>query len=285
MFFGRTLLQQTQARLEYHIAPERTLIALDREHAPYYRPGVEAIDPYLLVEQPSYRGTTPAIIYSLLRVIARDPNALLVFSPSDHHYTYSQPYLEALGRGLEVAREHPRLLLLLGAQAAFPNAQHGLIEPATSEFGGHKNCFRIQSFWDKSESRRAQGVKSRGYLWNTFVTIGTAGAFHQALRSTVPDLLANFEEAMVQSDANSEARNINRLYQKMGFSDFSAEVLPRCVESLLVLKLQDSGWSDLGTPERFIERMSQMGLSSNLAATLAAWRMTSCPAGRLRLGR
>jgi mannose-1-phosphate guanylyltransferase len=83
----RTLLEETRDRAALELDPERTLYVVNRNHEPYY-----IHEPYYapilsdepsanLVIQPRNRGTSPAILYSLLRIAAFDPKARVVFFP------------------------------------------------------------------------------------------------------------------------------------------------------------------------------------------------------------
>lgn len=42
----------------------------------------------------------------------------------------------------------------------------------------------------------------------------------------------------------------SRIYSKLNPGDFSHQVLSACANRLLVLRLADAGWSDLGTEDR-----------------------------------
>ena len=83
----RTLIEETQERAALELDPERTLYVVNRMHEPYYAPLLAGEPAAKLVIQPRNRGTAPAILYSLLRIAAFDPNAVVAFFPSDHYTT------------------------------------------------------------------------------------------------------------------------------------------------------------------------------------------------------
>jgi mannose-1-phosphate guanylyltransferase len=70
-----TLLEETQDRAALEVTPERTLYVINRAHERFYRPVLKNQPTDNLVVQPGNRGTAPAILYSLLRIAARDPRA------------------------------------------------------------------------------------------------------------------------------------------------------------------------------------------------------------------
>jgi mannose-1-phosphate guanylyltransferase len=91
----------------------------------------------------------------------------------------------------------------------------------------------------------AQALLQSGCLWNTFVMVGRAKTFIELLRSSVPGLVHAFLEAWRSGDADSA-------YEFLPSFDFSQHVLSKCTDRLLVMRLGDVGWSDLGTPNRVI---------------------------------
>jgi mannose-1-phosphate guanylyltransferase len=82
---GATLIEETRARAGLEFADERLLYVVNRAHQRYYRAILGNQDNVRLIAQPRNRGTAPAILYSLLRIAAVDPEALVAFFPSDHY--------------------------------------------------------------------------------------------------------------------------------------------------------------------------------------------------------
>src|SRR6266550_1229583 len=81
---GRTLLDQTRERVALSVPSDRTLLVVTEKHQRFYQP--LALPNELLVAQPESKGTAPAILYSLLRVAAKSPKAIVGLFPSDHFF-------------------------------------------------------------------------------------------------------------------------------------------------------------------------------------------------------
>src|SRR5258707_2498800 len=94
---GRTLLQQTQARVAQAIDPSRTLFVLTRQHEHFYADHFATVPSERLVIQPGNRGTFAAILYSLAKVMRQDRNAVVAFFPADHHYTHENRLVAGVG--------------------------------------------------------------------------------------------------------------------------------------------------------------------------------------------
>jgi mannose-1-phosphate guanylyltransferase len=87
VFFGSTsLLTRTRGRLSPSIEPNRMLFAVDMGHERFYRPELADVDKARIVVQPANRGTTAAIIYSLLRLTRLERDGVVAFFPADHHF-------------------------------------------------------------------------------------------------------------------------------------------------------------------------------------------------------
>src|SRR6266545_2744561 len=72
---GSTLLDQTRSRVALSVSPGRTLFVVTEKHRRFYQSLTQSVSQNLLLEQPANKGTTPAILYALLRVAAKSPKA------------------------------------------------------------------------------------------------------------------------------------------------------------------------------------------------------------------
>jgi len=108
--------------------------------------------------------------------------------------------------------------------------------------------FTVNRFWEKPTLSKARELMMKGGLWNTFVTIGQAGAFLELLFSTIPVAMAEIAAALARGD-------LERIYREMEMIDFSKDVLSLEPRRLLVIPKAISGWADLGNPDRVIETL------------------------------
>jgi len=119
--------------------------------------------------------------------------------------------------------------------------EYGWIEPGRTLVDSRVNpLLRVSRFWEKPTVQDAEELHRRECLWNTFVTIGYAGAFVELLQATVPRLTR-----LLGSNPD-----VDRLYQEIPAVDFSKAVLSRIPERLIVMRDSASGWTDLGSPRR-----------------------------------
>jgi|HubBroStandDraft_6_1064221.scaffolds.fasta_scaffold426116_1 mannose-1-phosphate guanylyltransferase len=261
-FEGKTLLGHTRERIAPLFDEDRTLFALARAHEPFYCDQLAEVEDRHKVVQPANRGTGVAMALCLDVIARQDEDALVAFFPSDHHYANGAAFREGIESGLSLIAEYPQSILIVGAEARYPEAEYGWIEPGRTLADSSTNpLLRVTRFWEKPTLRDAKALHRRGCLWNTFVTIGFAGAFLELLQATVPNLL-NFLK---------NVPDVDRLYDRIAGIDFSKEVLMRMPERLVVMRDAASGWTDLGSPRRVMDVLSERGewpiVSDRLTAT------------------
>lgn len=265
---GKTLLAQTRLRISEGIDPDRTLFVLTRAHEPFYEKELENVPPNRMVVQPGNRGTLPAILWTLLRVIRFDERALVAFFPSDHHYSKEDEFMTGVASAFDLAETNAQSVILLGAAATHPEVEYGWIEPGASvtmPSGGRLTP--VKRFWEKPSYQIAQSLFDQGCLWNTFVMVGSAAAFLGMIRNASPALYRAFEPILSLPDPAMEAEMIQQIYDDLPIADFSKQVLAVSTERLAVASLDDIGWSDLGDPHRLITTLFESGIENPWVAS------------------
>jgi hypothetical protein len=76
------------------------------------------------------------------------------------------------------------------------------------------------------------------------------GAFLDLLRTRIPGILRSLERGFATDD-------LETAYGAVPAVDFSREILTPQSHRLLVVRDCDSGWTDLGTPKRVVEALTQ----------------------------
>ncbi len=260
---GKTLLAQTRLRTAGSIHRDRTLFVLTQAHEPFYANELEKVPPIRMVVQPSNRGTLPAILWSLLRIIRLDEKALVVFLPSDHYYSAEEKFMAGIASAFNLAEVSKESVILLGAVAKRAEIEYGWIEAdssVASPFG--ERLMRVKRFWEKPSYKVAQGLLDQGCLWNTFVMVGSAHAFVDMIRNVLPALYDAFEPILSTADPEMEARLMQRVYAQIHAADFSKQVLSVSTERLAVASFGDIGWSDLGDPRRLMTTLFESGIEN-----------------------
>lgn len=256
---GQTLFRQTRARLDPLFFSDRQIFLFSRAHARYYSNDLIDARESCFIEQPLNRGTGIAIITALLHVLQRDPEAVVAFFPCDHFYTDDDSFRVTIRSAVECAKQNSESIVLVGAEAGYPEVDYGWIEPgrvvSESVVGP---LARVNRFWEKPPLDQARALLRQGCLWNTFVTVGRATSFFEMLCSQVPEAVLAVSQAMAND-------TLDVAYTALENVDFSRDVLARLPHRLLVLRDRTSGWADLGSPARVHDTLNRNGIRAEWA--------------------
>jgi mannose-1-phosphate guanylyltransferase len=253
-----TMLEETRQRVTLEFAEQRTLYVLNRLHEPYYAPLLAAARGRNLLIQSQNRGTAPAILYSLLRIAAYDPAAIVSFFPSDHYVSDNHKFMAHVRRALESARRHPERIILLGIAPESPEVEYGWIEPAR-QIAGDPRLFNVRRFWEKPNTLRAQVLHLRGCLWNSFVAVTPVQTLLDVIQNALPELFRDFMNLTPILGTNEETQWAADLYDGLESSNLSHEVLARFPNRLAVMKVTGVKWNDLGEPKRVMASLKMAG--------------------------
>jgi mannose-1-phosphate guanylyltransferase len=255
---GKTLLAHTRSRISRTITSDHVLFALTQTHEPFFAHSLGQVAPSRKIIQPVNRGTLPAILWSLLRVAQLDPDAIIAFLPSDHYFSDELKFQSVLESAFSFAETHLESVVLLGAVANAPETEYGWIEPGAEQ---GKGFFGVKRFWEKPSYEVALRLFDDACLWNTFVMIGSAKAFFAMVRSASPGVCGIFELVLADAKNHDSGSLISRFYKSLSPMDFSRDVLSGSTEMLAVIGCGEVGWNDLGDPRRFMDVLSQEGIS------------------------
>ena len=243
---GETLLDQTRRRISGMIPDQQTLFLLTQTHERFYTDQLAGVPVERLLIQPYNHGTAPAIAYSLAHINRLDPDAVVAFFPSDHHFANNDALADHMDLAFAQAVRDMERVILLGIQPDAPEESYGWIEPGSLISGGAVS--EVRRFWEKPSGRVAARLMRGGCLWNSFVMVGRVNAFLAMIGRTLPELIGAFESL--------EGRGLQELYARIPATNFSDEVLSKRPSDLTVLPARGLGWSDLGEPQRVLSALS-----------------------------
>ena len=251
IFGGRSLLSHTRERLKPIFGDDRLMFVVTKKHHSFYSEELADVDRSRVLEQPANRGTGVAIIAALLQLLEQDDDAIIGIFPSDHYYADDAEFAATVRCAINVSSQHRDSIVLIGAKPEWPEVEFGWIEPgAFITKGTSAALFGVNRFCEKPSLAEAQRLIRKRGLWNTFISIGRAGAFLKLLSATVLPAVSTMAEAFADGDLES-------VYDQIEAIDFSKHVLSRQTDGLLVMADNTSGWADLGNQDRVIDTLDR----------------------------
>jgi mannose-1-phosphate guanylyltransferase len=251
---GPSLLEETLRRAS-NVAPIKHIsVIVAAQHRRWWLPARSALPGARIIVQPLNRGTANGILLQLLHVMRVDPDARLVLLPSDHFVADEQVLAQAIRSALANLAICPDQVILLGMQPSFPDADLGYITPGARDRSG---TFTIAEFVEKPSAERAQQLIASGALWSAFIIAARCSTLLGLYERRCPHIVRAMHRAL--HDESDPAARVAALYEALPTLDFSRDVLALGDRrQYRVLPVGPCGWSDLGTPERVGQTLSQL---------------------------
>lgn len=239
---GRTLLQMTVDRLLPLIPMENMLVVTNARYADLVKEQLPELDPSQILLEPDRRNTAPCIAWAAYHLAAKDPEATMIVTPSDHFITRERLFEAEVLRGFEFIEEHDALLTL-GVNPTRPDTGYGYIQvgsPVTSDVS------RVKTFTEKPDLELARVfVDSGEFLWNAGIFLWKASVIKEAIARWLPDLAAELDLGADCFGTPRENDFINAHFGLCPRISIDYGVMQKadnvCVERV------EFGWSDLGT--------------------------------------
>jgi mannose-1-phosphate guanylyltransferase len=259
---SRSLLRETLDRVRRLTVPERTVIVTHRNHEPYLANALDGAPVRRVLAQPEDRGTAAGVMLPTHWIHRADPDAIVAVFPSDHFIPDEQAFVDHMAEVVDVVREHPEWIVLVGATPTDPDPDYGWVEPGelldSTPSGRPVN--RVVRFWEKPSRLTAGACLEKGWLWNTFVFVARASVLMDVSSHLLPRLHERLSFVRSFAGTDLEARAVSEAYALVDKASFSRSVLESCPSSLVVSRMPRMLWSDWGTPERVVRSLRAAGL-------------------------
>jgi mannose-1-phosphate guanylyltransferase len=256
----RSLLAQTLTRVGQLVPTERTVVVATKSHEALAEAELRAFTGVKLVLQPQNLDTATGIWVGLAQVLARDPAARVLVTPSDHYVRDETRFIRALDELAFCGSVQGLALTLLGMKAQRPKSEYGWIVP------GQQLCvarqvtplplFRVECFVEKPGRELASALWQDGALWNTLAFSGLAESCWRLCARHWPGAELAFTDYRRAIATAREDRSAHQVFATLVSTNFSTRILQQARNQLGVLACEDVGWSDIGTPRRVFEALA-----------------------------
>lgn len=238
---GNSLLQHTIDRFKDFCPLENIYIVTNEAFKDIVYEQIPEIQENQILLEPEGRNTAPCIAYASYKIHKKDPNALIVVSPSDHLILKDQLFKERLNIAIDHVSKHDDILTL-GITPNRPNTGYGYInfEHAPSQ------VLRVKQFTEKPDLETAKKFVEAGtYVWNAGIFIWKSKVIVDAFKKYLPELDTIFQQGNDLYFTDKEQDFINSIYSQCPSISIDYGIMEKAENVFVVLS--DIGWSDLGT--------------------------------------
>jgi len=243
---GSSLLEAAISRARLLFPINRIHVVINENHIDVAKDQVTGLPASNIFVQPLNRDTGPGMVFALLTLEYAYGDAVVAVFPTDHYIEKDWAFIAHVMRAVNAISYMPDKIALLGIVPDRPETGYGYILPA-NPLKTSGNLYHVDSFMEKPNSDDAQEIIKRGGLWNTLVMVFRLSRMLDLVQEMAPrEVEGLFELRTLPEKAAS-------LYQTMQPWNFSAKLLVRIPQHMVVVKIANVFWSDWGTREA-IER-------------------------------
>ena len=243
---NKTLLEETLARLEGFIPPERILILTNREQESAVRKLLSNFPKENIVAEPAKRDTAAAVALGTGWVTARDHAAIMLVLPADHVIKNRTAFQETLALASDAAEETSELVTI-GIKPTWACPGFGYIElgkPVHLRKRPDRDAIhRVLRFREKPNLDLAESFLRKGnFRWNAGMFVWSVPTVLSEFNRHAPEL-ADFI-SQVGAPGNFE-KALSERFSKLPRISFDYAIMEKTDRVLVVEASFD--WDDIGS--------------------------------------
>ena len=198
-----------------------------------------------LILEPYSRNTAPAIAFSTYRILAKDPDAVIVTVPTDQQIGNTELFHESITKAIDYASNYDALLAL-GIVPASPDTHFGYVQVE-----GGRDAYKAgvpikaRTFTEKPSAELARVfIESGEFLWNSGIFVWKASKIHEEMQECCPEITMLWEGWQNYMGTPQERSFVERVYTDSPNVSIDYAVLEKSGKLWVLPSLFD--WSDVG---------------------------------------
>ncbi len=240
---SQSLIAHTIRRIEPLCAPERVIVATGEALVDVMRQALPTLGPDGIIAEPIARNTAPCIAWGAQLIARRDPDAVVMVLPSDHHIEDEPKFRGVLELALATARAGT--ITTVGIKPTRAETGYGYIQAEEQLVPG---VLRVARFVEKPELARAEAFLTSGaHFWNSGMFFFRASDMLQAVKEHLPEVhrgLAEIERAGLRGK-EAELAATREVFDAMPSISIDHGIMEKL--DRLAMVPGDFGWNDLGS--------------------------------------
>jgi mannose-1-phosphate guanylyltransferase len=245
----KSLIQQTLDRFAAIVGSENVCIVAKKEQEGLFKKVAAKIHKSNYIFEPIGKDTAPCIGLAAVTLHKRDPEAVMLVTPSDHLIRDLSKFKKVILAAGQLAREE-NVFVTIGIVPNRPATGYGYIQinGKKGSFYGVE-AFRVKTFAEKPNVETAKSfIQSGDFLWNSGIFVFKTSVYLRAVEEFLPDLydaLCEIQECLDKPHYNTV---LQRVYQQIRSISIDFGIMEKAANVLCVRG--DFQWSDLGSWEQ-----------------------------------
>lgn len=247
LFGDATMLQNTVRRIEPIIPQERVLVVTNEQYVDIVKEQLPKVPDQNVVSEPVAKNTAPCVAIAAELLAKKDPEAVMVVLPADHHITEPDRFLEVVEAAVEKAKSGP-YLVTIGINPSRPETGFGYIHAnaSESETKAGKLVHPVRAFKEKPDLKTAEEfVASGDYFWNSGMFVWKASTVLKEIQMHLPEMYAEVKAASSELYTDMHDAAVNDFYHNCESISIDYGIMEQS-KSVFVVP-GEFGWNDVGS--------------------------------------
>ena len=201
-----------------------------------------------MIYEPVGKNTLPAIGLAALFIAAKDPDGILIVSPSDHLIQNDELFQQCIESAALIADQKDGIVTI-GISPKYPATGYGYVQTAQEiQIGQSIKSFAVTQFVEKPNVEVATGyLKSGGFFWNSGIFIFKVSVFLESVQKYAPELYTDLMRIKKHIGTDTYEEAVDRIYREVTSISVDYGILEKASNVFLVQG--DFVWNDLGSWE------------------------------------
>lgn len=231
IYGSESMIQLTSGRIASLIPLQNQWVVANGSHTEILQVHLPHLPLENLLIEPVGKNTAPAIGLAALRLLEKDPDAVMLVLPADHLIQKPEIFIKLIQQGMEMV-QHSDLLLTFGIVPTAPETGYGYIRGGEPLGSG----FRVKKFIEKPNKEKALALLKEGnHYWNSGMFLWRASAILSRIQKYLPEVY----EGLINYQAGKGA------YEAIPSISIDYGVLEKDTD--LVVLPAEIGWNDIGS--------------------------------------
>jgi mannose-1-phosphate guanylyltransferase len=229
------------------LVPEhQILVVVNEDHRRHWEPELIGFSPRNLLVQPANRGTAAAVMLATLTIQARsDSDVPVIFLASDHLVGDEETLRHGAQDALKAAATTERGVYMLGLEDVPGDRDCGWILAADER----RTTF-VYRFFEKPPSDTVRHLLDRDALVSAFIFAARARTIVDIVIEAAPALAREF---VAHRRMPVGVVDLFHVYDTIDSTDLSKVVFQQGPHHLMVVRVPECGWVDLGSPAHLLD--------------------------------
>ncbi len=247
LFGEGTMIQNTANRVREVIPQERILVVTNDDYVDIVKSQLPKVLEENVIGEPVAKNTAPCVAIAAELLYKKDPDAVMVVLPADHHITNAEEFNRILGVAIQKA-EGGEYLVTIGIEPDRPETGFGYIHAREESLENvlGKDIYQVKAFKEKPDVKTAEQFLASGdYYWNSGMFVWKAESILNQFKGYLPDMYEGVKQASEELYTEMHNVAINEFYHACESISIDYGIMEKAKEVFVVPG--EFGWNDVGS--------------------------------------